>query len=263
MRSRYYCAGFFPLRETWKDKKYAMIRIDKYLADAGFGSRTQVKELIRKKQVLVNGTVVCRPEEKIDPLRDRVAVQGEAVNHGEFCYYMLNKPAGLVSATKDEKEKTVLSLFDGSPGRNLFPVGRLDKDTTGLLLITDDGALAHRLLSPRHHVDKTYFVIAEGRITEEDVRKLETGVEIGEKKPTMPAEVSLMDAGESESAVFLTIREGKFHQVKRMFAALGHPVRSLKRIAMGSLKLDATLKEGSFRPLTEEEINALKNEPSN
>lgn len=236
------------------------MRLDKFLADAGLGSRTQVKEQIRRKAVTVNGKPAQRPEEKIDPDRDRVVYRGEPVVYRQYHYYMLNKPAGVVSATEDKSEKTVLSLLGDAPGKNLFPAGRLDKDATGLLLITDDGELAHRLLSPAHHVDKTYLVSAQGRVTEEDLFRLSEGVDIGEKRQTMPAEAELLRADEAVSEVRLTIREGKYHQVKRMFAAVGKPVISLKRVAMGSLKLDETLAEGEYRALTEEEIRSLKKE---
>ena len=234
-----------------------MVRLDKYLADAGLGSRTQVREKIRKKQVLVNGVPAQKPEEKIDPENDQVFFQGSRVIFQPLHYYMLNKPAGLVSATTDRREKTVLDLLEDAPGKNLFPVGRLDKDTTGLLLITDDGPLAHRLLSPRHHVDKTYLVTAEGKMTPGDLEHLENGVDIGEARPTLPAKAELLKTDGAVSEVRLTIREGKFHQVKRMFAAVGKPVLSLKRIAMGGLLLDESLAEGAYRPLTEAEVRIL------
>ena len=179
------------------------------------------------------------------------------LSYTEFYYYMLNKPSGYVSATDDNTAPTVLSLLKGAPGKDLFPVGRLDKDTEGLLLITNDGALAHRLLSPRHHVDKTYFVRADGAVTEDDCSRLEAGVDIGEDRPTLPARAALLSSG-PVSEVELTIHEGKFHQVKRMFQAVGKPVLYLRRLSMGSLTLDETLPPGQYRPLREEEIAALR-----
>ena len=241
------------------------VRLDKFLSDAGLGTRSQVKTFLKKGAVSVNGTVVLKPETKICPETDAVICRGVPVTHTEFFYYMLNKPAGFVSATEDKSAATVLSLLKDAPGRGLFPVGRLDKDTEGLLLITNDGALAHRLLSPRHHVEKTYYVRAAGSVTAADLEKLESGVEIGEKALTLPAKAKLLSVipspeGSAVSEVELSICEGKYHQVKRMFHAIGAPVLFLKRHSMGSLSLDENLAPGAFRPLTPEEIAALKKE---
>lgn len=233
------------------------VRLDKFLADAGVGTRSQVKGFLKKGLVTVNGEPARKPEQKISPETDLIVFQGTVLSYTEFYYYMLNKPSGYVSATDDNTAPTVLSLLKGAPGKDLFPVGRLDKDTEGLLLITNDGALAHRLLSPRHHVDKTYFVRADGAVTEDDCSRLEAGVDIGEDRLTLPARAALLSSG-PVSEVELTIHEGKFHQVKRMFQAVGKPVLYLRRLSMGSLTLDETLPPGQYRPLREEEIAALR-----
>ena len=233
------------------------VRLDKFLADAGAGTRSQVKSFLKKGLVTVNGEPARKPEQKISPETDLIVFQGTVLSYTEFYYYMLNKPSGYVSATDDNTAPTVLSLLKGAPGKDLFPVGRLDKDTEGLLLITNDGALAHRLLSPRHHVDKTYFVRADGAVTEDDCSRLEAGVDIGEDRLTLPARAALLSSG-PVSEVELTIHEGKFHQVKRMFQAVGKPVLYLRRLSMGSLTLDETLPPGQYRPLREEEIAALR-----
>ena len=172
---------------------------------------------------------------------------------------MLNKPSGVVSATQDRKEQTVLGLLGGQKRRDLFPVGRLDKDTEGLLLITNDGELAHRLLSPKSHVDKVYFAKIKGRVTEEDCRAFRQGVDIGDEKPTLPALLTVLHSDE-ESEVELTIQEGRFHQVKRMFQSVGKEVVYLKRLRMGALTLDGGLRPGEYRKLTEEEVNTLCSE---
>ena len=253
------------------------VRLDKFLADSGAGTRTEVKKLIQKGMVQVNGEKAKKPELKIDPETDVVEFGGEHIGaRAEFVYYLLHKPAGYVSATEDTREKTVLELVPKDGRRNLFPVGRLDKDTEGLLLITDDGMLAHELLAPGKHVDKTYFVRVEGKLTVENIRNLENGVDIGEEKLTMPAKVEIVGGSwegaggmqpgrvrienlpEVYTELHLTIHEGKFHQVKRMMAAVGNPVIYLKRISMGPLILPDNLKKGECRPLTEEELLRLK-----
>ena len=233
-------------------------RLDKFLADAGLGTRSEVKKFLKAGLVSVNGTVVKDPAEKIDLENDIIEYRGERVAFEEYRYFVLNKPAGVVSATEDRNEQTVLSLLKGENTKDLFPVGRLDKDTEGFLLITDDGALAHKLLSPRYHVDKTYHVTAEGKVTDDDLKQLEEGVDIGEKALTLPAKAEMIVSGSDISEVLLTIHEGKFHQVKRMFEVIGKPVVHLKRISFGPLTLDETLTPGEFRRLTDEEIKALK-----
>lgn len=232
-----------------------MIRLDKFLCDRQEGSRSQVKELIRKGRVCVNGLVEKKPESKIDE-NAQVTVDGRLIGGESLVYYMLNKPAGVVSATRDNFDKTVLDLLQDAPGKNLSPVGRLDKDTEGLLLITNDGELAHRLLSPKKHVEKTYYVKTKRPVNKESLEKLKAGVDIGEEKLTLPAKAEYVPE-EGESAIYLTITEGKFHQVKRMLHAVDNEVIYLKRISMGELKLDETLEKGCYRPLTKEERKAL------
>lgn len=239
-----------------------MMRLDKYLADMGEGTRQEVKKYIRRGSVTVNGEQVRSPERKVDE-RDQVCLDGRKVSYAAEEYFMLNKPAGVVSATEDKRDRTVLDLIQYKKRKDLFPVGRLDKDTEGLLLITNDGALSHRLLSPRHHVDKTYYVEVQGHVTEENRAAFQRGVNIGtEEEPlvTMPARLEILEAGQSLSRVRLTIREGKFHQVKRMFLSQGMEVTYLKRESMGSLRLDDSLAPGEYRPLTEHEIKRLKEE---
>ena len=232
------------------------IRLDKYLADMGCGTRSQVKREIAGGSVMVNGAPARRPEDKIDIEKDSVVFRGSPVGYVEYEYFMLNKPAGVVSATEDRKERTVLDLIDARQRKDLFPVGRLDKDTEGLLLITNDGEMAHRLLSPKKHVDKVYYARVAGRITEEHVKLFAEGVDIGDEKPTLPAELTVLSSGEI-SEIELVIREGRFHQVKRMFQAAGGEVTYLKRLRMGSLVLDGELEPGEYRKLTEEEVRAL------
>ena len=239
-----------------------MMRLDKYLADMGEGTRQEVKKYIRRGSVTVNGELVRSPERKVDE-RDQVCLDGRKVSYAAEEYFMLNKPAGVVSATEDKRDRTVLDLIQYKKRKDLFPVGRLDKDTEGLLLITNDGALSHRLLSPRHHVDKTYYVEVQGHVTEENRAAFQRGVNIGtEEEPlvTMPARLEILEAGQSLSRVRLTIREGKFHQVKRMFLSQGMEVTYLKRESMGSLRLDDSLAPGEYRPLTEHEIKRSKEE---
>lgn len=231
-----------------------MMRLDKYLVEMEVGSRSQVKESIKRGIVSVNGTKASRPETKIDENKDIISYQGRILSYTKNEYYMLNKPAGVVSATKDNLDTTVLDLLKGAKGKNLFPVGRLDKDTEGLLLITNDGVLSHELLSPRKHVDKEYFVELRHPITKQEICLLEEGVDIGDEKKTLPATVTLID----KTHVSIVIKEGRFHQVKRMFQAVSNEVCYLKRMRMGSLRLDESLQLGEYRPLTETEVSCLK-----
>jgi 16S rRNA pseudouridine516 synthase len=236
------------------------IRLDKFLTDSGIGTRSEVKNLIKKGQIAVNGSIVKKSDIKIDATSDKVSYQGKELRYSEFHYYMLYKPAGVLSATEDKNQETVLDLLKGVSHKNLFPVGRLDKDTEGLLLITDDGALAHSLLSPKKHVDKTYYLIADGKVEAEDLTTLSEGVDIGEEKKTLPAKAKLIsyDKAADRTELLLTIHEGKFHQVKRMMEAVGKPALYLKRLSMGSLVLDEKLEKGCFRELTDEEISCLR-----
>ncbi|MBQ8327353.1 MAG: rRNA pseudouridine synthase [Lachnospiraceae bacterium] len=232
-----------------------MLRLDKYLADGGAGSRSQVKEYIKKGKVSVNGIIVKNADASVGD-DDVVECMGKRYSAGKFRYYMLNKPVDVVSATTDNRDRTVIDILKECDVnvKDLFPVGRLDKDTEGLLLITDDGQLSHELLSPKKHVDKTYEVGLRDLFTTEMERKLTEGVDIGEKRPTMPAKVQIIN----DKKILLTIREGKFHQVKRMLMAVGNEVIYLKRLKMGPLSLDDSLGQGEFRELSDCEINALK-----
>lgn len=228
-------------------------RLDKYLCDKNIGTRSQVKSLIQKGQVTVNDEVIKKPETKIADT-DKVCFQGVLLSNEEFVYYMLHKPAGIITATEDKWQGTVLDYFKEEPCKNLYPVGRLDKDTEGLLLITNDGELGHRLLSPRHHIPKTYFVRIEHGLLADEIARLEEGLDIGEKNLTLPAKIEVID----ECSVYITITEGKFHQIKRMFEAVDNKVLYLKRVSMGELKLDVDLALGQYRRLIEEEIAYLK-----
>lgn len=234
-------------------------RLDKFLANMGLGSRRQVKALVRACRVKVNGIVILESDFKIVPGKDRVEVNGQLVEYKKFYYIMLNKPAGYLSATRDNYASTVMDLLPKEwCNRDIAPVGRLDKDTEGLLLLTDDGQLAHYLLAPRSRVAKTYFLQVEGEVTVNDLKALEAGVVLDDGYCTLPAEVRLLAAGK-RSELELTIYEGKFHQVKRMLKAIGKKVIYLKRISMGALELDPGLAPGESRELSEEEIHRLKN----
>lgn len=234
----------------------SMMRLDKYLAEMGVGTRSELKKAVRAGLVQIDGVTAKKPEEKVSPETQTITYQGKEIGYAAFEYYMLNKPAGVVSATEDRFDKTVIDLIETKKRRDLFPVGRLDKDTEGLLLITNDGDLAHRLLSPKKHVDKTYFARVHGKVTEEDAEVFAAGVDIGEEKPTLPAVLNILVSDEI-SEIELTIREGKFHQVKRMFEAVGKEVIYLKRLSMGTLALDETLAPGAYRELTKEELERL------
>lgn len=236
-----------------------MIRLDKYLADMSIGTRQEVKKYIRQGRVKINEDIIKKPEYKIREDEDEVTFDGAPVAYETFEYYMLNKPAGVISATEDKRDKTVLDLIKEKKRKDLFPVGRLDKDTEGLLLITNDGALAHRLLSPKKHVDKCYYAEISGGVTEDDVRVFKERINIGtqeEPEWTMPAELKILEK-DTVSRIRLTIREGKFHQVKRMFLAVGKEVVYLKRERMGALVLDEELAPGEYRKLTDSELKSI------
>lgn len=236
-----------------------MIRLDKYLADMSIGTRQEVKKYIRQGRVKINEDIIKKPEYKIREDEDKITFDGAPVAYETFEYYMLNKPAGVISATEDKRDKTVLDLIKEKKRKDLFPVGRLDKDTEGLLLITNDGALAHRLLSPKKHVDKCYYAKISGGVTEEDVRVFKERINIGtqeEPEWTMPAELKILEKG-TVSRIRLTIREGKYHQVKRMFLAVGKEVVYLKRERMGALVLDEELAPGEYRKLTDSELKSI------
>ena len=234
----------------------AMERLDKLLSSTGHWSRREVKELIRRGQVSVDGERAQKPEDKCDPALAQIAVDGQTVDCAPFVYLMLHKPAGILSATEDKRQRTVIDLLpEHLRRRGLFPVGRLDKDTEGLLLLTDDGPLGHELLSPKKHVDKVYYAQVEGKLGQSDVDALARGMTLGDGLECLPAGLEVLGDG---SECLVTLREGKYHQVKRMLAARGKPVTYLKRLSMGPLKLDETLEKGSWRPLKLEEIFVLK-----
>lgn len=229
------------------------MRLDKYLANANVGSRKEVHKLIRKGEITVNGERVKSPKTEVS-YEDEIVYNNENVVLEEFIYLMMNKPDGVISSTEDGPTKTVIDLIDHPQSKELFPVGRLDKDTVGLLFITNDGKLAHQLLSPKNEYFKTYEVKTRDAVTADDLKRLEAGIELSDFT-TKPAKA--IQLGERE--VSLSITEGKFHQVKRMFMALGNEVVNLKRTDFASLSLDTSLKEGEYRVLTEEEIKNLRN----
>ena len=231
-----------------------MLRLDKYLCDCGIGTRSEVKKYIKNKQITVNGEVVAKPEQKIDENADAVCFKGQPINYEKYVYYLLHKPAGCVTAKQDNVHKTVMEYFpDDIRAKDIAPVGRLDLDTEGLLLFTNDGPLTHHLLSPTHHIPKTYYAILDKEVPESAIELFENGVDIGDDKLTLPAELKILSEREAE----LTIHEGRFHQVKRMFEAVGCTVTYLKRLTMGSLAL-GDLKKGEYRKLTEDEVLALQ-----
>lgn len=234
-------------------------RLDKIIASTGKYSRREVKLLVKQGVVLVDGIPARSPEDKFDPEQVEIAVNGEGLTYRRYTWVMLNKPAGYLSATEDGRGATVLDLLpEELQKQGLFPVGRLDKDTEGLLLLTNEGGLAHDLLSPRHHVDKVYYTRVAGCLTEEDCKAFESGITLGDGLVCQPAGLSILTAGE-ESEAHVTLREGKFHQVKRMLAHQGKPVLYLERVRMGNLTLDPSLKRGDFRFLTAEELEELRN----
>ncbi len=235
------------------------LRIDKMLSNTGVGSRKQIKTDARNGHIEVNGTIEKDSSRIIDTETDAVKYKGEIIKYTQYIYLMMNKPRGVVSATEDNYDKTVIDLLkDEDKSYKPFPVGRLDKDSEGLLLITNDGKLSHDLLAPKKHVDKSYYVDVDEEVTENDLTAFEKGVILKEDNyKTLPAKLQIIESG-YPSICLVTIREGKFHQVKRMFNALNNEVIYLKRISMGTLKLDESLKTGQYRHLTEEEIKLLR-----
>ena len=235
------------------------IRLDRYLADVHIGSRKQIKEFIREGRVRIGDAVVTKGEEHLDPDEDTVFFDDKQLQDSKQRYIMLKKPAGVVSATKDGLSKTVIGLLKNIPVRGLSPAGRLDKDTEGLLLLTDDGPLIHHLISPSRKVDKCYEVHLKEEISDEALTTLREGVEIGDDSKTLPADVKRLAPDEKGQPVLeLIIREGRFHQIKRMLHAVGHEVVYLKRVSMGPLALDESLPPGGYRYLSADEIQALK-----
>lgn len=235
-----------------------MIRIDKYLTEMDRGTRTQIKEAARKGRIMVNGVTEKKADRKVNPDVDEVSMDGILVAYAEYEYFMLNKPKGVVSATQDKLHPTVISLLADRQRNDLFPVGRLDIDTEGLLFITNDGALAHQLLSPKKHVDKVYYAEIEGNLPPDSVERLKQGILLTDGTPVLPALLEIQSRSEGHAQIRLTIHEGKFHQVKRMFEALDCQVAYLKRESMGTLHLDSALKPGEYRRLSDIEINQLK-----
>ena len=234
-----------------------ILRLDKMLAHCGYGSRKEVKSFIRKGEVIVNGEIIKNDDYKVDSDKDEVIVFDESVNYHELVYIMLNKPDGVVSATYDPFKETVIDLVNEYASYKVFPVGRLDIDTTGLLLITNDGLLCHKLLAPKSHVDKKYYVDVEGIVTDDDIKKFNDGVWL-DGELCKPAKLEILESN-NISKCHVTISEGKYHQVKRMFESVNKKVIYLKRITFGNLTLDNSLKLGEYRKLTDEEIELLRN----
>ncbi|WP_041822498.1 pseudouridine synthase [Alkalihalophilus pseudofirmus] len=233
------------------------MRLDKLLSNMGYGSRKEVKKVLKSGSVRINEKVIKDGSYKVDPDQSDVTVHGELVEYKPYVYLMLNKPQGVISATEDNHHKTVIDLLDESYLLyDPFPVGRLDKDTEGMLLLTNDGKFSHSLMSPKKHVKKTYYAKVKGTVTEEDIGLFKKGVTLDDGYVTKPADLTIITAGE-QSEVELTITEGKFHQVKRMFEAVDKKVTFLKRISIGGLKLDPSLEKGMVRELTEEDKLAL------
>lgn len=247
-----------------------MIRLDKYLADCGIGTRSEVKKYIKSKLITVNEELVSKPEVKIDENKDVVCFKGERIVYEKYVYYLFHKPAGCVTAKCDNLHKTVMDYFPEDISKDVAPVGRLDLDTEGLLLLTNDGALTHHLLSPTHHIPKTYYAVLDKEVPAEAVELFKNGVDIGDDKLCLPAELVIL-AQDNENCIIgttehsdnkkyaatLTIHEGRFHQVKRMFEAVGCTVTYLKRLSMGSLTL-GVLNVGEYRRLTVDEISSLR-----
>ena len=231
-----------------------IVRVDKILSELGFGSRQEIKKYVKAGKIRINDNIVKKPEEKLNSEKDKLYFEGKEVEVEEFETFILYKPAGYVCATNDNVHKTVMELID-SKRKNVVPVGRLDLDTEGILILTNDGALNHRLVSPASHVDKTYYAVFEGKLDENAVEMTKNGLDIGEGEVSKPAKLEII----SDNEILLTIHEGKFHQVKRMVKALGGDVTYLKRVAFGGLILDdLKLNKGESRKITEIEMEMLK-----
>lgn len=238
------------------------MRLDKFLSHTGFGSRKEVKELLKKKRVSVNRDIIKDAKYSVNEYVDEVYVDGQLVIYEKFVYYMLNKPKGVISATEDHSDKTVIDLVRSEDyKKGLFPVGRLDKDTTGLLLLTNDGILAHNLLSPKKKVPKLYRALVQGKITREDINVFASGTIRLDGDACQPATLVIesFDDKKEQTVIQLEIMEGKYHQVKRMVEAVGKKVLELDRVRMANLTLDTSLKKGEYRSLTQKEIDLLKN----
>ena len=236
-----------------------MERIDKILSNLGYGTRKDLKKIVKNGLVEVNGEVIKDSGLKVDPEKDKIVINGEEIVYRKYIYLMMNKPAGVVSATFDNVDETVIDLLEVEHQVfEPFPVGRLDKDTVGLLLLTNDGELNHRLISPKWKVDKVYFAKIDKKVTEEDIKKFKNGITLDDGYTCKEAKLEIQSASDEGSEIILTIQEGKFHQVKRMFEAVDKKVTYLKRIEFGTLPLDEDLEEGEYRELTDEELAILK-----
>ena len=236
------------------------MRIDKLLSNLGIGTRSEIKKMIKQKQIKVNGELVKNGKDQLDPLSDQVTVNDQSIAIQLTKYLMLNKPQNVITATEDASQRTVLDLISATDSvKGLAPVGRLDKDTTGLLLLTNDGQLAHRLLTPQKHVAKTYQATIDGIANDDTIDHFKNGIQLKDGTRCKPATLKIISTSEkdNQSKVEITITEGKYHQIKRMFAVCGMHVAALKRVTMGPLKLDSSLKPGQYRPLSESEIQAL------
>lgn len=234
------------------------MRIDKLLANSGFGSRKEVKKLLKSGTVLCNEKKITDAKAHVDPEKDQITVHGEVVEYREYIYVMMNKPQGYISATEDDRLQTVLDLLEPEDAyMKPFPVGRLDRDTEGLLVLTNNGQLAHDVLAPKKHVPKTYYAVIDGVVDEVDIERFKQGITLEDGYVTKPGYLTILKSG-MQSEIELIITEGKFHQVKRMFEAVGKKVVYLKRVAMGALVLDESLEPGEYREMTEEEIMLMQ-----
>ena len=236
-----------------------MERLDKVLSNLGYGSRKEIKGIVKKKLVEIDGVIATDSAMQLDPEKAVIKVDGEIVKYRKYIYLMMNKPDGVVSATFDNYDETVIDLLEVDyQVFDPFPVGRLDKDTVGLLLLTNDGELNHRLISPKYHVDKVYYAQINKSVNEEDVKAFEKGIVLDDGYECMPARLEIISSDDDGAEVYVTIQEGKFHQVKRMFESREKSVVYLRRIKFGSLVIDENLEEGEYRELTEEELSYLK-----
>lgn len=228
-----------------------LMRLDKYISDCGIATRREIKQMVKAGRIAVNGEVAKAPEQKLEPETAIVSLDGNILKYEKFHYYMLNKPSGVLSATDDGKQKTVIDLLSPEMQKmGLFPVGRLDKDTTGLLIITDDGEFAHKVISPKSEIVKVYHAQTETPVNEEDILAFADGVTLADGTKCLPAELAALPDG----SCLVKVMEGKYHQVKRMLASRGKPVTALRRLKIGDLELDMTLESGEFRPLSSDEL---------
>lgn len=235
-----------------------MERLDKILSNLGYGTRKEVKALVKNAAITVDGAVIKDSGMGVDPEKSHIEINGEKVFYRKFIYIMMNKPSGVISATFDNYDKTVVDLLEEEHAVfDPFPVGRLDKDTVGLLLLTNDGELNHKLISPKYHVDKVYYAEIDKSVNQDDIRSFHEGITLDDGYKCMPAKLEILENDSGVCSVEVTIQEGKFHQVKRMFQSLGKKVTYLRRIKFGTLCIDESLKEGEYRELTENELNML------